>query len=635
MLEELTSCIDTMKFKITKHRYDSIQIAIGEEGAVVVHSEAGYAKTKLFVRSTEVDDSAKLVELLEKHTLVPIYIYIDTLDQSYVQRTLPGVGQIGINSIAQKRLDKEVPKGYFKAHVQIGRSMSGRQDWIFTFISAAFEHPLSTWINFLMPFKNVITGIYFMPVELYAVVQKLKKLAIENRQYNVQEDKKSKTKRTLLDLLRPKASASESKWELYFSQNKTGGFRQVAFQDGKIIFSRLINNINDPSAEVVAGNIEQEIANSIEYMTRLSLGKEKEIDVYLVIAGDIIKHLRKDRIRSNNLFSFTPFELAHKLKVPEASTEKDKFADPTILTFFSKQTAKYITLHTDATRKVYWLTQFIDKLGVVIYLLIPILFIANLYFINGIIDIKSSIKQIQNKTLGFAAQLTEQNKNLSLVSSKIQDSLDIDHVNEISDVYGFLNKYNVMPTDVVFRLSSSLPQYARIKSIKWDYKDEALVPTSKSSEGNVLTMKERKYGIIVEMEVVIKSSGKTFEELEGKYKEFNGYVTSKLNDFDVSISELPQNFSFQDITKPISIKVKASYPKDEKAVPEKLPPAQQVNTGGPQSGGNSFSPTVIQNSGSINHSAPNNSGANNKNSISPSGAGFSKPPVTPQKSEGN
>lgn len=566
-----------MKFKVTRHKYDSFQIAVGEDGAVIVYSEAGYAKNKLFVRSTDPSDSDKLKELLIAHPHADIHIYIDTLDQSYIQRTLPGVGQIGINSVAQKRLDKETPKDHFKGYVQIGRSPIGRQDWIYTFISAANEPPISTWINFLMPFKNVIAGIHFMPVELYSVVQKLKKLAIESKQFKLQEQKDI-TKKGFLSFLSPKVSSTDSRWELYFSQDKTGGFRQVAFQDGKIIFSRLINNINDPSAEVVAGNIEQEIANSIEYMSRLSLGKEKEIDVYLVLSAEIIKYLRKDKVKANNLFLFTPFELAHKLKVPEASSEKDKFADPTVLTAFSKQTSHIMTLHTDASRKVALITNIIKKLGIAIYILIPTLIIGNLYLVNDIIDIKTSIKQIQNKTLGFAAQLNEQNNNLSSVSSKIQESLKVDHVNEIADVYKFLNKNRLVPTDLIFKISPGLPQYSRIKSYKWDFKDEFMIPTNKSAGSNLLAQIDRPYAINSELEIVIKGSGKSIEDLEQKYKAFDNYVKEKLKDYTVVISELPQNFSFQDITKPISLKAKIVYPQDEKVKQEKLQPAQLINS---------------------------------------------------------
>ncbi len=565
-----------MARKLFQQKKNTFQVSVGEEGAVVVYTQSGYAKAKLFVKSTEQTDTDKLRELLAHDKDAMVYIYIDTLDQSYVQRSLPAVSQMGIGKIAQKHLEKEVPKGHIKSCVQIGRAPTGRHDWVYTFISSGMEPPISTWIDFFLPFHNVIAGIYFLPVEIYSVVTKLKYIAQRENQF--QEKSKKTSVEKFLSNFKTKDPGAAGRWEVYLSQNKTGGFRQAAFQDGKIIFSRLLNNINDPSPDVVAGNIEQEIANSIEYMSRLSLGTEQEVDVYLVLSSEILRYLRKEKIKATNLFTYTPFELANKVKVPEAAAEKDKFADPTILTVLSKVKTKIITLHTPVTGKVYNAAQTIHYLGWFFICLCFVLPVLSLYYANDIFDLKESIKQIQVQVDNFKAQLDEQSKRLSNTESKIKDPLTADHVIEVVALNKFFTSIKSNPIDIVAKLSNIMPLYARAKVIKWNFEDPVLIGfrnIDKTSKTSVLG-KTRDYVIDADFEIIMRRTGSSYEELEQKYTGFTKEVIKTFSDYDISISDLPQNISFQDINTPVSVIIKVRYPATKKGVVTRTAPAPQV-----------------------------------------------------------
>ncbi len=570
-----------MARKLFKQKQNTFQVSVGEEGAVVVYTQSGYAKSKIFVKSTEQTDTEKLRELLAQDRDAMVYIYIDTLDQSYVQRSLPAVSAMGISKIAQKHLEKEVPKGHIKSCVQIGRSPTGRHDWIYTFISSGMEPPVSTWIDFFLPFHNVIAGIFFLPVEIYSVVTKLKYIAQKENQF---QDKSKKTGlNKFLANFGKKDNGNAGRWEVYFSQNKTGGFRQAAFQDGKIIFSRLLNNINDPSPDVVAGNIEQEIANSIEYMSRLSLGTDQDVDVYLILASDILRYLRKEKIKATNLFAYTPFQLAEKIKVPEAAAEKDKFADPTILTALSKVKNHIITLHTPVTGKVYNVTRTINILGIFFVLLIPALIVMSVYFGSGIVDLKATIVQIQNQAISFQAQLNEQTKRLSTTEAKIKDPITAEHIIEVVEVDKFFESVKVNPIDIITRLSGIMPTYARAKVIKWNFEDPTLLGfrnMDKASKVSVLG-KKREYSLDADFEIIMKRTGSSYEELEQKYTGFTKEVIKAFSDFDISISDLPQNISFQDINTPVAVIIKVNYPPTKKGVVTRTAPAPQVQVSQP------------------------------------------------------
>jgi cell division protein FtsL len=610
-----------MAKKLFQRKKNTFQVSIGEEGAVVVYTQSGYAQAKIFVKSTEQADTEKLRELLSHDRDAMIYIYIDTLDQSYVQRSLPAVSAMGVNKVAQKRLEKEIPKGHLKACVQIGRAPSGRKDWIYTFISSGIEPPISTWIEFFLPFHNVIAGIYFLPIEIYSVVTKLKALAQKENQFQ-QKDKRSGLGK-FLSFLQPTASTNSGRWEVYLSQNKTGGFRQAAFQDGKIIFSRLLNNINDPSPDVVAGNIEQEVANSIEYMTRLSLGAEQEVDVYLILSSEILRYLRKEKIKATNLFTYSPFELANKIKVPEAASEKDKFIDPTLLTALSKVKSKIMTLHTPITEKVYNATQIINYIGLTFVFLIPVMIVFIIYFANNIFDLKASIVQVKNQALNFQVQVNEQKKKLTQTEGKIKESLKAAHVIELVNLYKFFKSASADPEVVIEKFSQVMPPYARVKVIRWNY-DEPVMFGTQSSDKSVKTSiigKKREYALNIDLEVVMRRTGSTFDELEQKYTSFTKDIMKTFPDFDISISELPQVISFQESNSPVSLAVKLVYPATKKGAISKTPsiPQTQVQTmvpkpqqAAPSPASPNFAPNP-QGSGIVNNAPNPQSGGNGPN----------------------
>jgi len=560
-----------MSIKFLKGKGNTFQVSVGEEGAVVVYTQNGYAKAKMFVRSTEEIDTEKLRELLAKDKEARIFIYLDTLDQTYVQRTLPAVNAMGVQKLAFNRLEKEIPKGHIKTCVQIGRSPTGRQDWIYSFISASYEPPVSTWIEFFLPFQNVISGIYFLPIEVYSIVSKLKSIALKENQF--QQKVKATALSSFMGSFKSNKAANTGRWEVYLSHNKTGGFRQVAFQDGKIIFSRLLNNINDPSPDVVAGNIEQEVANSIEYMSRLSLGTEQEIDVYLIISGDILRYLRKEKIKATNLITYTPNTLAQKIMVPEASSDKDKFADPTVLTALSKVPRKIQTLHTAVTSKVYMSVFAIDFIAMALLFAIPVCILTILYFTSNIIELRGSITQVKVQSRNFQDQLNEHKKTLGASEEKIDEKISADHLIEIIDNYKYFNSQQKTPFSIINKLSKILPIYARAKVIKWIYDEPKLFnPSGKDSISTIAA--KRDYKVSVEVEVLMLRTGSTFEELEQKYTTFVQSIKNEFKEYDLEISDMPQNFSFQEqeSNTPITITVKLSFPSTKQADPNNVIP---------------------------------------------------------------
>lgn len=560
-----------MPFGPFKFKRTSFEVAIGEEGIVVIYVENSVVKSKVFVRSTDQADTEKLRTLLLSDVAAQLNIYIDTLDQTYVQRSIPAVSAVGVYKVANNRLEKEVPKNHFKGCTLIGRATTGRKDWIFTFFSTPIEAPLSTWLDFFLPFPNIIRGIYFMPLEMYSIVYRLKLKAIAENAFQITKKKFSFI--SLLPFLGAGQSSDKARWEVLFTHDKSGGYRQVAFQDGKIIFSRLLNSINDPSPVVVAGNIEQEISNSIEYMTRLSLGSDQDIDVYLVLAKETIDNIRKEKIKATNLFAYTPYELSQRLGAIDSATEKDKFADPTILDALSAMPKVY-RLHTPVTATVYRYTLATRTFGFFLLSLIPFMIIASLYFANLIIDIRSSIETVQTQVLNYTGQLQEQKKSLQITEAKINDVLKSDHIIEIVTSYDFFKKYNRTPITEIGKAAAVLPEYARIKTYTWEYKNNVLEPQlvdakkPSLSQVQLSNLKDAKptEAFIISFDITLKKVGNTYEELESRYTEIINLISGAYTDYAITFSDLPTNFTLGELNKTVTVTVRLAYPKTATAI---------------------------------------------------------------------
>jgi hypothetical protein len=513
-------------------------VSIGEEGVVLAYLLDGKVQHKLFVRKIDEKDTEKLFEIFAKDKQAMVSIYIDTLDQAYILKSLPGVNSIAINKVAKKQLDREVPEGYLKALLQVGRSNIARKDWLYVFISTAFEGKIKTWIDYFIQFPNVIEGIYFLPVEVGAVMDRLhrKKLA--------EGPLKEKLLNQLRGLFQQNTTSTIGNWSLFIAQHKSGGFRQIVFQGNKVIFTRLLDNINDPNPQVVAGNIEQEIVNALEYLSRIAPGSSiGEVIVHIAIASDISKMIRKNKLQTKQINIYTPYELAKELDCSTSVGEKDRFSDPLLLAAIAKYGQNIIKLHTPLTKKVYNFTRTVNVIAQGMKALAPIILLIALYLgIRGISytqtanAIQSTI-EVQKQQLDARRQLHDQEV------AKVPD------IKKIYEIVEFHNYFKAEGGDKIFGIINSLarimPTYMAIKKISWKYKDPRYFKKREAANGSPLTSQEQEENFEVILNLSFVHNG-NYEDLQGNY---NKYVESLKKSFEkctIRVSKLPADIAFSD-----------------------------------------------------------------------------------------
>ena len=547
---------------------NSFHISIGEDGIVVAHANNGNVLAKLYARTPDPVDSNKISQLLNSDPSADFYIYLDNLDQSYVQRTLPAISPIGINKVAFDRLNKELPnRSFLKSLMQVGRLQAGRRDWVYTFISTSLDKPVSTWIDFLSDFANIICGIYFLPVEMSKLVEEIGKRAssqiIEsNNQTLVDSLAKlniNTTERWQDKIFKKKSLSKKQGWDIIVTQNKTGGFRQCAYRNGKVVFSRLLNNINSPTPNVIAGNIEQEIANSVEYLLRLALGNDDFIRIFVVASSDILKGIRKEKLKGTECFLYTPFQISSLLGITNASTEKDKFSDPMILGLFSKNSFHpKITLHTELTKKVFNIV-FSIRLGYsLMKALAPLMFLSSLFMLYKTYDWKVAISDLNSNLEGLKMQIQLKTQIIKDNESKIKEKIPMDQITEIVTLHRNINYLSSSPNEFILKLAEIIPDNIRLKSLMWNLKNPEIDKISATqSNGVFLSFEEISKNTAPEIYVStsLKYINKS-KSIDDLYRAFNSETSSikeYFKDYSVSISSLPQTFNFGEVSKQIDI----------------------------------------------------------------------------------
>jgi cell division protein FtsL len=449
--------------KILTEKSTVLQVSIGSEGAVVLYIRGDVIEQRLFIRTTSRHDTAKLIQILEQDKDVAVHIYLDTLDQTYIQRNIPFVLTFSSSKIAQQRIAKEVPEDYLKVCIKLGQTAVGRKDWIYTFVSAPYEPPFSQWIDFFLYHHSVIEGIYFLPVELSRMLPFLRGTRAL--------DKESKS--WLNTVLHTHSKLKHFGWEILITQSKASGFRQTVFYNGRIVLSRVLVGIKSADPAIVAGDIELEVTNSLEYLANVFMGfYDKQIDVYIIMSDEICSQIRRDKLPKHTKI-YTPYNFAKLVGVVECS-EYDKFVDPFILAAFVESKDIVKRVYIQMSERLYLARKYLYILRGMTHGLVAIfafLLISNIYNMISyeieIFDYKNEIQQARWDVEDVKHEISELSKHQNI-------GININKVLEIVDVHKFFDDKHISNENALSLISKSLPADIRVGSIQWYLSDPAL-----------------------------------------------------------------------------------------------------------------------------------------------------------------
>lgn len=299
----------------------SIIISLGDEGAILTCFSGDRLENRLFTASAFSNEVAEFFKNKEKYT---VSILLDTIDQNFVFSSLPAVGSKNLNKIINRKLNTEFDKNDFNSYMFLGKEDNkARKDLKYVFLSVRNAPPLSEWLEFTGTLPNVFEGIYMIPVEGENFISKIKGI-------------KKISKKTAED------------WDILITQSRVGGFRQVVFKGGKLIFTRISQSLSIQSPDSVGLNISQETVNTLEYIRRIGYA-EQPISVFIVSSKDSLPYIDIPAVNKQDVYHLSPFEIAQTLPIKNSALENDKFGDVVFASNFVN-TKKILKLDTTGSK---------------------------------------------------------------------------------------------------------------------------------------------------------------------------------------------------------------------------------------------------------------------------------------------
>lgn len=417
-------------------RQPRFTLLIGDEGAILIYMKGSKVLSRQFVPDASESNLNELRETVAKDSKAPITVILDSMDQAFVQQTLPPVSSLSVQKLIKRRMDRDFRPDDIKGAIILGKDKEGRKDWNFLMISVDKSPQMTLWLEFIMSFENRFRGIVLLSVETEVFVKKL-----ERAMGGIK-------------------LATPSEWKFIVSHNKVGGFRQIILRNGRLIFTRLAQPVGEPTPEVIAGNIEQEMATTIEYLKRFGYDNRKGLDIFIIISEATAKLIDVRRFEARTTHIMTPYEISQYMGISGATQPTDQYGDVIMASTIGGSRASILKLTTvesrlfDSTQRLKYGQRLLGT-----FLLLGLLVYGAYLGYNALI-VNSDIEDLQQKK-------TISDRTLAQVKKKVSDSkLDIDAMTDRINLYRVVKEQQRTPLPTLTLIASAIKSPLVIKSFQ-------------------------------------------------------------------------------------------------------------------------------------------------------------------------
>lgn len=427
-------------------------LLIGDEGAIILHLQGKRVLKRLFAPNSDSEAVRPIAELCASVPRVPIYLLVDVIDQNYVRHDLPPVSPLSIGKLIRRRLERDFAAEDIKGALPLGRDRSGRKDWNFLLISLASTPLMAKWIDFVLERPNPFRGIHLLPVESARFILDLSAAA----------------RKGVVDYKPPV-------WQLLVSHNKVGGFRQVVLRDGRLVFTRLSQPIGETMPEVVAGNVEQEVHGTIEYIKRLGYREDEGLELFIILAQNIKQAIEPKKFKSAQTRLFTPFEAAELLSIEQAAQATDHFGDVVMTAYFGSLRRPILTLFPPLGRRLQALEamQFWVQWGGIG--IAAVLLCYALVLVYGVIMLHRDIGLLEKDLFTTSGNLQKVKEDTAKLPA------DVTRIIDVVAVYQAFAGHDDSPFPHIAALMKATGEDVLIKELSWEASGEQAVGVDKKT----------------------------------------------------------------------------------------------------------------------------------------------------------
>jgi len=480
-------------------------LIIGDEGAILIFMQGNKVVRRLFAPSAQASHSEAMIDIMRQNPGVSLSILADVIDQQYVPQTFPPVSQLSVGGLVKRRLDRDFQAEDLKGSILLGRDKEGRKEWKYLLIALAKTPLISEWIDLLVELPNELKGIYLVPVEASNYVGMLAKM---------------------------RGEVNARPWQLLISHNKVSCFRQVVMQNGKLIFTRVSQAIDDAIPAVIAGNVEQEIINTIEYLKRLGFTENSDLDATIIISQDVIETLDLNRFGFGHAEALTPIAVAERLGLEQAALSADRFGDVVMAAAFGstrKRILRFSTAYIDKLSILY-LAQIGIKVAVVLVALVMLFMVG-----STAADIIEDYYAISDTDYKAQQQKPELAKTQAAVSGL---NHDVAFKSAVVATYDAYIKDVLKPEDFVADFAPFNTLQHRVVNFEWELTSAGgkpgAAPASPPTPGASGALP-----LHVKLDIDFGGAGSTLDVVDKNATELMDTMKARLPQYDISADAFP------------------------------------------------------------------------------------------------
>lgn len=475
-------------------------LIVGDEGAILVFMEGNKVVRRLFAPSANPSHSEAITELMKANPNVPVSLLVDVIDQQYVPQNFPPVAKMSVGGLVKRRLERDFQAEDLKGALPLGRDKTGRKEWKFLLVSLAKTPLISEWLDILVELPNEMKGVYLVPIEANNYVQMIE---------------------------RSESTEEPMPWQLLISHNKVSGFRQVVMHHEKLVFTRVSQAIDDTVPAVIAGNIEQEIINTIEYLKRLEFRDVAELEATVVVSNDVIDSLDLNRFGFGRSRALSPIVVSELLGMEQAALSADRFGDVVIAAAFGigkKRTLRFATVYLDKLSMLYKARQ-----GIILGAALLVLLFTGLMVMTTV-DIVGNMSELSTMEGKSRGTKNEVEKLRRTVDGLNQDVAFKSAVVAARDAY---IKDMPEPLELMAKLAPLSSLTSRMVNLEWS------TPVLDKNSGQGTPGTPPKDPVTVNLDVDFALAGGTIELSEKGANEFTASLKKALPEYTVEVQPFP------------------------------------------------------------------------------------------------
>ncbi|MBU6140049.1 MAG: hypothetical protein KGP29_00630 [Proteobacteria bacterium] len=382
----------------------NIVVTIGNYGAIVALHSGGKIEDHVFLDDFNEESRTQISKICLANKRHPIYVLLDTIDQSYKKKIYPSVKKSDLAKIVKRDLandgDTTLLKGYMIMNSKkpsIKKTKQGTSDrWECLFISSSDSDLINKWLEYLLEMPNNLVGIYMSPVETFGLFQMM--------QASIKSHSKTKNKNN----------------DLYcvVLQNQVSGIRQIVFSSQGIVFTRIVNY--DFNQADFLEKYERDLYSTFEYLKRifpnLMMSELDIVNIFPEKALSLIGNISNPEL---NLINYTPNQASIAIGYPSLLDSDSSFCDFLVSKAFSKgkKILKFTTPKINILERFFLTIRYSYYLNLVLIALIIGTGVANLFSRDKVAQSIEAAETIRYKASEELSLL----KKLVFEGSKIND----------------------------------------------------------------------------------------------------------------------------------------------------------------------------------------------------------------------